>query len=356
MIRKNSAFILSLLPLLSITILPIIASGTLDNGPQVIFDLTYTPTQIIPEDEVIVTCTVVGVFSTIFTDDFERIEIGDDWIDTFGEWTIENGNLRQNEVENLRLIFTGNSSWSNYRFQLKVKKVGTVENNLDIIFRKGFYNNLTDLYIFSLRNDGSTVAVYKGYGGADWYSGWNKLSQNTFQHSADVWYNVLIQVLDNTFKIKIWDEGEYEPANWLLETSDTTYETGKIGLSCGNQAAFDDVVVSTYMSNLLIDEVILWYNVNNGSLNQVRMNPINDGQYSATIPQQTGESDVRFYVEIVDNLGNKVNSETRTYTVQALPPPQIPWFTIILSISAIGIIIVVWFAFRKGYLAIEIVE
>ena len=154
--RKREVLIFSLLTLLIISVLPILLSGTLDTETQVIFDLTYTPTQVIPTDDVIVTCAVVGVFNTTFTDDFERAEIGPNWIDTFGEWTIENGNLRQNEVENLRLIFAGNSSWSNYRFQLKVKKVGTVENNLNIIFRKGFYNNLTDLYIFSLRKDGTT--------------------------------------------------------------------------------------------------------------------------------------------------------------------------------------------------------
>jgi hypothetical protein len=335
---------------------PTLAYGILDNGIQIIFDITYEPTPVIPDDEVTVTGGVVGIFSTRFTDDFERMNIGSEWSPTFGEWTIENGSLIQSEVNNLRLIFSGNNTWSNYRFKLKVKKVGTVENNLDIIFRKGLSNNLTDLYVLSLRNDGETVSVYRGDGGADWNVGWVQLGQRKFQHTADIWYNVLIQVHDNTIKIKIWNTGDNEPSSWLFELSDETYNMGKIGLSCGNQAAFDDIEVYTSESTVLIQEISLWYNVNNGTLNQLSMNPTGDGQYSTTIPKQTGETQVSFYIEIVDDQGNKANSETLTYTVQTLPPPQIPWFTVLLSVSAIVIIIVVWFAFRKGYLAIEIVE
>jgi hypothetical protein len=86
------------------------------------------------------------------------------------------------------------------------------------------------------------------------------------------------------------------------------------------------------------------------------MNLTGDGKYNATIPKQIEGSNVQFYIEIVDILANRANSESISYLVEALPAPQIPWFTIILSISAIVVIIFVWFAFRKGYLAIEIVE
>jgi len=352
----NRVILFSLPTLIIISVLPILAYGILDDEIQVVFDLTYEPTPVIPDDEVTVTGAVVGVFTPSFKDDFERVEIGTDWTHPFGEWTIENGTLIQSEVDNLRLIITGDSMWSNYRLKLKVKKVGTVENNLDIIFRKGFDNNLTDLYVLSLRDDGETVAVYRGDGGDDWNVGWVELGDKTFLHTVDTWYNVLIHVYDNTIKIKIWNTGEDEPTNWLFERSDDTYDMGKIGLSCGNQAAFDDIEVLTYESNILVQEISLWYNVNNGTLNQLNMNPTGDGQYSATIPKQSGETQVSFYVEIVDDVGNRVNSETITYVVQTLPPPQIPWFTILLSGSAIVIIIVVWFAFRKGYLAIEIIE
>jgi hypothetical protein len=346
----------SLLIVILISAFPILAYGILVNGTQVIFDITYKPTTVIPDDEVTVTCAIEGVFVLSFIDDFERIEIGNDWTSPFGEWSIENGTLIQSEVNNLRLSFAGNITWSNYRVKLKVKKVGTVENNLDIIFRKGLDTNLTDLYILSLRNDGETVAVYRGDGGADWNAGWVQLDQRNFQHTADTWYNVLIQTYNDTIKMKIWNREENEPAYWFFELSDGTYEMGKIGLSCGNQAAFDDIEVYTYQSNFLIQEISLWYNVNNGTFTQMSMNPIGNGQYNVTIPKQTGETQVSFYIEIADDVGNRVNSEILTYVVQTLPPPQLPWFTIFLSSSAIVIIIVVWFAFRKGYLAIEIVE
>ena len=112
--RISGALFFSLLSVLIISVLPILTYGTLDNGTQAIFDLTYAPTQVIPDDEVTVICSVEGAFSTSFTDDFERVEIGPDWTHIFGEWAIENGTLRQSEVDNLRLIFVGNSTWSNY--------------------------------------------------------------------------------------------------------------------------------------------------------------------------------------------------------------------------------------------------
>lgn len=356
MIGKKVLLVFILLATLIISILPILAYGTSDDETQVIFDLTYNPTQIIPDDEVTVTCVVVGVFSTSFMDDFERVEIGTDWTGMIGNWTIENGNLRQSEVDNFRLIFAGDSAWTNYRFKLKMKKVGTVKDNLNIIFRKGNNETLSDLYLFSLRGDGPKVGIYKGSGDPFQSSEWPELIKVDFQHSADIWYNVLIKVHNDTIKSKIWAEGNSEPTDWLLELSDSDYEAGKIGLLCGNQAAFDDIEIYTYKSKVLVEEVILWYNVNNGALNQLSMNPAGDVQYSATIPRQTVGARVSFYVEIVDDLGNRANSETRIYVVQIPPPLQIPWTQIILSISAIVTIIVVWFAFRKGYLAIEILE
>ena len=86
------------------------------------------------------------------------------------------------------------------------------------------------------------------------------------------------------------------------------------------------------------------------------MNHTGDGNYQATIPKQAAETSVSIYIETVDKLENKFNSETISYIVQAPPPPQIPWSQIIFTTSAIAIIIIVWFAFRKGYLAIEIIE
>ncbi len=356
MIGKKVLLFFILQATLIISVLPILAYGRSDDETQVIFDLTFEPTLVIPSDEVTVICEVVGVFSSSFVDDFERVEVGSDWIGMIGNWTIENGYLIQSEVDNFRLIFAGDSTWTNYRFKLKVKKVGTVENTLNIIFRKGYDETLSDLYLFSLRGDETKVGIYKGSGDPFQSSEWPELAKVSFQHSADIWYNILIQVYNDSIKSKIWAEGNSEPTNWLIELSDGEYEAGKIGLLCGNQAAFDDIEVYTYTSNVLIEEMSLWYKINNGTLNQLNMNSAGDEQYSATIPKQIGEANVSFYVETVDNLGNRANSETITYTVQTPPPREIPWFTIIFSTSAIIIIIAVWFAFRKGYLAIEITE
>ena len=110
---------------------------TNDNEPVVFFNMMYQPTPVLQDDEVTVTCTVTGVFSIDFTDDFERTEIGPNWTGMIGNWTIENGYLRQSEVNDSLKIFAGNSLWSEYILKLKVKKIGTVDNTIGIFFRKG---------------------------------------------------------------------------------------------------------------------------------------------------------------------------------------------------------------------------
>lgn len=328
--------------------------GTTDDVKIWIFNLKYEPTSILPADEVNITCEVSGVFTNSFTDNFERAEIGPDWTGMIGNWSIEEGHLIQSEVDGFQIIFTGNSTWSNYILKLKVKKVGTVENNLNIIFRKGNNDTLSDLYLFSLRGDEPKVGIYKGSGDPFQSSEWPRLAKTGFQHSADIWYNVLIQVYKDRIKSKIWAEGNSEPVPWLFELSDGDYELGKIGLLCGNQSAFDDIEVYTHTTD--IKEVNLWYSVNNGTLKEISMAPDNDGNYQAIIPKQEAKKSVSIYVEAVDNLGNRFNSQTISYVVQFPPPLEIPWRTIGIAVSAVSIIAVVWFALRKGYLAIEIVE
>ncbi len=356
MTRRKILLVFILLTSLASSALIIPIFGTTGDVEIGILNLRYDPAPVLPDDELNVTCEVVGFLINSFTDNFERAEIGSDWTGMIGSWSIESGYLIQSEEENFRIIFAGNSTWSNYILKLKAKKVGTVENNLNIIFRKGNDETCSDLYLFSLRGDGTQVGIYKGSGDPFQSSEWTELAKVGFQHSADVWYNVLIQVYNDTIKSKIWAEGNSEPTGWLLELSDVDYEAGKIGLLCDDQAAFDDIEVYTYKSNVLIEEVILCYTVNSGTLNKLTMTNIGDGNYQATIPKQTGGTNVSMYIEAVDNLENKITSNVLVYVVQTLPPLPIPWTQILVITSAIVIIIVVWFAFRKGYLAIEIVE
>ncbi len=172
---------------------------------------------------------------------------------------------------------------------------------------------------------------------------------------ADIWHNVKIQVDNDTIRTQIWPEDVNEPFGWVFEISDSDYDTGKIGFSCSNQAAFDDIEV--YLPSVTgIKEVNLWYSVNNGTSNKLVMDNTDNENYQAIIPKQTEGTTVSIYIEAVDDLENIFNSETTSYVVQVLPLPEIPWSQIIFITSAIGIIIIVWFAFRKGYLAIEIIE
>jgi len=354
--RKKALVFFILLTSLSSSVLLVPVYGlTNDNEPVAFFNLTYKPTPIKSDDEVTVMCTVLGVFIIGFTDDFERAEIGLNWTGMIGNWTIENGYLRQSEVNSSRKIFAGNSTWSDYILKLKVKKIGTVENTIDIFFRKGKNDTLSDLYTFSLRGDTPEICIFKGSGDPFQYSEWPSLGKVQYQPSADIWYNVKIQVYNDTIKTQIWPEDANEPGDWVFELSDSDYEAGKIGLSCSNQAAFDDIEV--YLPSMMsISELNLWYSVNNGTSNKLVMENTDNENYQAIIPTQTEGTTVSMYVEAVDNLENRFNSETISYVVQVPPPLEIPWSQIILITSAIVIIVVVWFAFRKGYLAIEIIE
>lgn len=353
--KKVLVFLILQASISSLVLLVPVYGLTNDNESVVFFNMMYQPTPVLQDDEVTVTCTVTGVFSIDFTDDFERTEIGPNWTGMVGNWTIENGYLKQSEVNNSRKIFAGNSSWSEYILKLKVKKIGTVDNTIDIFFRKGNNDNLTDLYTFSLRGDAPEISMFKGSGDPFQNSEWYSLGQVLYQPLADIWHNVKIQVDNDTIRTQIWPEDVNEPFGWVFEISDSDYDTGKIGFSCSNQAAFDDIEV--YVPSVMgIKEVNLWYSVNNGALNKISMASDDAENYKAIIPKQVAETSVSIYVEAVDDLGNIFNSQSISYVVQAPPPPEIPWRTIGIAVSAVSIIAAVWFAFRKGYLAIEIIE
>ncbi|MCK5403460.1 hypothetical protein KAI60_05035, partial [Candidatus Bathyarchaeota archaeon] len=215
--------------------------------------------------------------------------------------------------------------------------------------------NLTDLYTFSLRGDGPEISMFKGSGDPFQDSEWYFLEKEFYQPLADIWYNVKIQVYNDIIKTQIWPEDVNEPVGWVFEISDSDYDAGKIGLSCNNQAAFDDIEV--YLPSVTgIKEVNLWYSVNNEQSNKLVMDNTVNENYQAIIPKQTQGTTISMYIEAVDDLENIFNSETISYVVQVPPLPEIPWSQIIFITSAIGIMVIVWFAFRKGYLAIEIIE
>ncbi len=353
--KKVLVFLILQVSISSLVLLVPVYGLTNDNESVVFFNMMYQPTPVLQDDEVTVTCTVTGVFSIDFTDDFERTEIGPNWTGMVGNWTIENGYLKQSEVNNSRKIFAGNSSWSEYILKLKVKKIGTVDNTIDIFFRKGNNDNLTDLYTFSLRGDAPEISMFKGSGDPFQDSEWYSLEKVLYQPLADIWHNVKIQVDNDIIRTQIWPEDVNEPFGWVFNTTDSDYDTGKIGFSCSNQAAFDDIEV--YLPSVTgIKEVNLWYSVNNGTSNKLVMDNTDNENYQAIIPKQTEGTTVSIYIEAVDDLENIFNSETTSYVVQVPPLLEIPWSQIIFITSAIGIIIIVWFAFRKGYLAIEIIE
>jgi hypothetical protein len=175
-----------------------------------------------------------------------------------------------------------------------------VNNTIDIFFRKGNNDTLTDLYTFSLRGITPEISIFKGSGDPFQYSEWYSLGNVQYQPEADIWHTVKIRVYNDTIKAQIWPDDVDEPDGWIFELSDNDYKAGKIGFSCSNQAAFDDIEVYIF-SMMRIMEVNLWYSVNNGTSNKLVMENTGDENYQAILPTQTEGSTVSMYVEAVDN-------------------------------------------------------
>jgi hypothetical protein len=83
------------------------------------------------------------------------------------------------------------------------------------------------------------------------------------------YYQLKCVVSGDNIKFKIWEDGQAEPADWLIDRSDLPTFTGKVGFSGeDNYGRFDDLVVSydapaTWASkvwNFIVDNASIWAN------------------------------------------------------------------------------------------------
>lgn len=56
------------------------------------------------------------------------------------------------------------------------------------------------------------------------------IANTSFEWTGDTWYYVRLRAEGSTISAKIWEEGETEPVEWTLETTDTTYTSGYAGI------------------------------------------------------------------------------------------------------------------------------
>lgn len=146
---------------------------------------------------------------------------------------------------------------------------------------------------------------------------------------------------------------------YILDTSAPTFSN--IRGQPGSPTPDDEVTVSVTATDDKsgVKEMYLYYSTD-GGVNWVKvlMSPVGDSKYDATIPQQSEDTTVQYYIEAFDNALNKAKSETSSYTVKSLPGILLYGLIGVFVLSGIFIIIsILIFRFirkrRKGRGSVE---
>jgi len=168
------------------------------------------------------------------------------WIFSDGTWSVVNGELTQNGSITQTYAFAGDTSWTNYILESRLKASSSnADTYVGVNFRVQSDNRS---YWVGIHNDNSIevwrLDVYPG--------GWTQLSDwngYTFDLS---WHTIKVRAVGNNFDI-YWD-GDY-----VGSFVDSTYSSGKIGLHTAYStfvtAQFDNVKVSTIESTLFSGSV-----------------------------------------------------------------------------------------------------
>jgi len=117
------------------------------------------------------------------------------------------------------------------------------------------------------------------------------------------------------------------------------------------QIANQGVNVSAIVNDLSAFTVKLHYQIGSGSWTEVPMIDTGVG-FNATIPGQTWETPVNFYIEATDDFGQTSESTHLSYLIQAEPEPTAPpdylplIVGVVLAVVVIGIVVVYYFIIR----------
>ncbi|HYH02333.1 MAG TPA: family 16 glycoside hydrolase, partial [Bacillota bacterium] len=168
----------------------------------------------------------------LFSDDFEDGN-STGWSKSGGSWSVVNDGtqvFKQSSTSSNAYAYTGNSVWTNYTVEAKVKALsfnGTARS-FGITAR---YTSTSNYYYLSLGNDNQIILGKKASSGS------KVLASKTFTVSTGSWYTLKLVINGNQF------EG-YVNDNLQLTATDSTLTSGKAGLmALYTSAEFDGFLV-----------------------------------------------------------------------------------------------------------------
>ncbi|EZH65557.1 hypothetical protein DH09_18230 [Bacillaceae bacterium JMAK1] len=85
--------------------------------------------------------------------------------------------------------------------------------------------------------ENGTVRIMQRRGGANTTLG---IAEPDFEVAEDEWYRVLLQRDAAALQLKVWPDGEEEPSNWQVVTTENTMYGGKVGFSHNTPGAVNE--------------------------------------------------------------------------------------------------------------------
>ncbi|NQX63310.1 family 16 glycoside hydrolase [Paenibacillus qinlingensis] len=246
------------------------------------------------------------VGTNLFSDNFDD---GDSvgWTQVIGTWTVTtdgiNKLLAANSNSGENLISAGNTSWTNFAVQSRIKMTseGVGSSGAGLLFR---YQNGNNMYYFQLNRASNQLKILKKQAG-----NWTILATVSQTLSLDTWYTA--KILVNGSLVKGYINGEEK-----ISVTDNSLGTGAIGFRSYNTAAlFDDTLVTKYVpvTNVTLSAM-------NAALDTVTNNVYH--LQSMVFPLEANNKKVVWTtsnptVAIVDQTGNVTALSNGTATITA---------------------------------------
>ncbi|MHA2379653.1 MAG: hypothetical protein ACXADS_10260 [Candidatus Thorarchaeota archaeon] len=171
---------------------------------------------------------------------------------------------------------------------------------------------------------------------------WNNLVRNLYNDYVTAFGSEPDTMLEEIILI-----GDSDPGARIEVLFDDVYlyddpapEISNVERSPSEPAANEAVNVTVEVYDPSLDEVILYYQVDNGTWIDVEMTLVG-GIYNATIPGQGGGALVEFYIEAADAFENVARSEHLSYTIPTPPPDSGLLLLVVGGGAAAAVVIVV---------------
>lgn len=167
------------------------------------------------------------------------------WNAASGQWLIKDGELHQIQTQPYvdAVIYAGDSAWSNYMIETKVKAVGDFVDDVCLLFR---FQDPKNTYDFRIQ--GGLIRIGKRVAGS-----WVELARKTdYEIKGDTWYKLKVFVNGSNI-ISFIDDA------LIFNITDDTFKQGKIALMTeGIHAAFDYINVVSFERLKMLSEYLDW--------------------------------------------------------------------------------------------------